>query len=346
MKRITPVLTYLFLALGTSLLLAQEVTNEGAYRAYVPFNWVKTTNIPQGFDAGFRKTLSAGKEATIFLHYTAMPPEAGEPPSDTSAMTRQWDVMIQNQFPGARSVFLPPPQVHGRILINAAYTLKDSGSLVERRYTYFFFEHTAFVVQCTAPPEEWASVLHDFDAFVLSLTPRSGQAEGLHTSDNELLINLRKRAPALVASWPPGWRCSVTDIAISNVSQPADRSLYVSLSFNRSDIGSIYRATKAMFTAMRQGEGQDPLHTVAPDSQSTSDSSAEFISLVGQVWGYAYGEAFDNDPPVGRFRVIIEDANKQRVGAITISKTDASILLSGKVNANDRHRISSLYAFE
>ena len=64
------------------------------------------------------------------------------------------------------------------------------------------------------------------------------------------------------------------------------------------------------------------------------------------MWGYAYGEAFDNDPPVGRFRVIIEDANKQRVGAITISKTDASILLSGKVNANDRHRISSLYAFK
>ncbi len=340
------VLTCVSLALGASSLLGQEITQEANYSAYVPAGWAKTTNIPQGFDAGLQKQLGAGKQATIFLHYVIMPPEAGAPPADSSGMSRQWDAMIHNQFPDAISLSMPPPQVHGRMLINAAYTLSDDGSRVERRYSYFFVEHTAFVVRCTAPPEEWASVQHDFDAFVFSLVPSREQSEGRRTSDNELLTNLRNRTPALVASWPSEWHCGVTQIDIVNGNQPAGRSLQIALSFKRQDIGDIYRATKAAFLSMKRGENGGPSHALPPGRQNDVETSAEFVNFVGQVWGYAYGEAFGNALPINEFRVIIEDAGGQRIGSVSISKTDAAAILSGKLTPEDSARISTLYVFE
>jgi hypothetical protein len=334
------------LAFGASSLIGQEITQEANYSAYVPAGWTKTTNIPQGFDEGLQKQVGAGKQATIFLHYVIMPLDAGAPPADSTGMSRQWDAMIHNQFPDAISLSTPPPQVHGRMLINATYKLSDNGSLVERRYSYFFVEHTAFVVQCTAPPEAWASVQHDFDAFTFSLAPSREQSAKPRTSDTELLTNLRNRTPALVASWPSEWRCSVTQIDIVNRNQSAGRSLQIALSFHREDVGDIYRATKAAFLSMKRGENEGPSHALPPGRQNDVETSAEFVNFVGQVWGYAYGEAFGNALPIDEFRVIIEDTGGQRIGSVSISKTDAAAILSGKLTPEDSARISTLYVFE
>ncbi len=96
----------------------QEVVKEKAYQLRVQPGWTRTQNLPQGIDVGFTKIMAEGDYATFYFHHEVMPPEAGEPHSDTSDMKRQWDAMVRNQYPGVRSVAGTIPKVTGRILVN------------------------------------------------------------------------------------------------------------------------------------------------------------------------------------------------------------------------------------
>lgn len=151
--------------------IAQQVVTEKAYQLSLPAGWEKTKQLPQGIDVGFRNKLGVGEYATFYFHHGYMSPEAGDPPSDTSDMKRQWDSMVRNQYPDMRSLTADSPKVDGRILINGTYEFTDNGVKVRRRYTYFLSGRTTFVVQCTAPPAPWASVLNDFDTILASLKP-------------------------------------------------------------------------------------------------------------------------------------------------------------------------------
>jgi len=236
------------------------------------------------------------------------------------------------------------PKVHGPVLINSAYKPNDRGRVVKRRYTYFPAGRTAFVVQCTSPPDSWAAVLNDFDALLLTLVPGNGTTIRDHTGDPALFETLRDRLPTLLGSWPTEWRCSGTVIGVAKQGAAGDRSLEIKLAFRREDIKRIYEATELMFWAMKQRKSQDG---ELPDRlKNASASNADFMKFVGQVWGYVYGEASANEPLIESFSVIIADATGTRVGAVSVSKEDASAILAGKVSGEDHAGVASRYAFE
>jgi hypothetical protein len=335
-----------FMALSSLTASAQEVVKEKSYQLRLQPGWTRTKNLPHGIDVGFRKKTAAGDYATFYFHHEVMPPEAGEPPSNTSDMKRQWDVMVRNQYPDARSVVAAVPKVSGRILINSEYELTDDGKKVRRRYTYFLSGRTAFVVQCSAPPAQWASVLTDFDAMLGSLQPGGSNAEKETKADDAAKAELKRNLPTLLGSFPSQWRCWLSDVTITPRSSKDRRMLVIALSFARTDIAEIYNATKTVFGMMKAGKTDSDFNRFSPQTQRAAASSGEFVKYVGQVWGLAWGYVANVSPAIERFTLLILDSKGKRVGSISIAREDGAAILTGKVTVSDVQRVASMYVFE
>lgn len=335
-----------FMALSSLTASAQEVVKAKAYQLRLQPEWTRAKNLPQGIDVGFRKKTAEGDYATFYFHHEVMPSEAGEPPSNTSDMKRQWDVMVRNQYPDARSVVAAVPKVSGRILINGEYELTDDGKKVRRRYTYFLAGRTAFVVQSSVVPSQWTSVLTDFDTMLASLQPRGSTTEKETKSDETAKAELKRNLPTLLGSFPSPWRCSLSDVTITPSSSKDKRTLVIPLSFARTDIAKIYNATKTVFGIMKAGKTDSDLNHLPPQTQRAAASSGEFVKYVGQVWGLAWGYVANVSSAIERFTLPILDSKGKRVGSISISREDGAAILTGKVTASDAQRVASMYVFE
>jgi len=341
------VCVFAFVALCCFAASAQEILKEKAYQIRVQPGWTRTEHVPQGLDVGFRKKMADGDYATFYFHHEVMPAEAGEPPSDTSYMKRQWDAMLRNQYPDVRSVAGAVPKVSGKILVNGTYELTDDGKKMRRRYTYFLGGRTAFVVQCSAPPPQWQIALSDFDIMLVSLQPGGSSPKAETKSDESAKVEIKRGLPILLESIPAQWTCSVSDVSITPGTPTAKRTLEIGLSFDRSDIGDIYKATKLLFGMMKTGKTDADLKNIPSTLQSAALRSDEFIEYVGQVWGYAGGYvAASCDPPIERYKVSIIGSSGARIGSISISREDGSAILSGKVTTSDVERVAGMYVFE
>lgn len=321
---------------------AQQVIKEKAYQISIPAGWEQTNQVPQGIDVGFRKRLPDGEYATLYFHHEFMPPEAGEPPADTSDMKRQWDAMVRNQYPDMRPLNAVYPKVDGRILVNGIYELTDSGVKVRRRYTYFLAGRTAFVVQCSAPPSQWPTVLNEFDSILASLNPGGSIPKTEVKSDDSAKAELKRNLPTLLASFLSQWACSLSDVSIS----PTKRTLEIRLAFNRSDIKDIYKATKLLFGMIKAGKSDADLNSIPSELRSPASQSSEFIKYVGQVWGLASGYVANCNPAIKQYEVSILDGNKQKIGSVSISREDGFAILTGKVTASKGKRVAGMYVFE
>jgi len=325
---------------------SKQLITEKAYQITIPQGWMRTSDLPYGIDVGFSKTLKEGETATFFFHYEIMPPEAGEPPTDTSDMQSQWDAMIRNNYPDARTVNRELPKVEGRILINGTYELTDNGAKVRRRYTYFLSGRTAFVVQCSASPSEWANALGEFDEIISTLTPSGSAPVQEKISDDSAVAKLKSDLPTLIASFPSGWACSLHDVSISKASADANRTLEVKIAFARSDIQDIYKAAKLIFTTIAEGKADNDLNFVPAELRGAASNSGDFIKYVGQVWGFASGFITNCQPPIEQYRVAIFDSNGMKIGTVSISMEDGIAILSGKVTADEARRIAGMYKFD
>jgi len=325
---------------------AQQVVKEKAYQLSLPAGWEKTRQVPQGIDVGFRKKLETGDYATFYFHHEYMPPEAGDPPADTSDMKRQWDSMVRNQYPDMRLLTADSPKVDGRILINGIYEFTDNGVKVRRRYTYFLSGRTAFVVQCSVSPGPWATVLNDFDSILVSLKPSSSTPKAETKSDDSAKAELKRDLPTLVSSFPSQWACSLVDVSITPRSSRAKRTLEIRLAFNRSDITDIYKATKLLFGMMKAGKSDADLNSIPSQLRSPASQSGDFIKYVGQVWGLASGYVGNINPPLEQYMVSMVDRDRQRIGSLSISREDGSAILTGKVTASEGKRVAGMYVFE
>jgi hypothetical protein len=261
-------------------------------------------------------------------------------------MVSQWDSVVRNQYADVTSLRVAEPKVQGRVLINRAYKLTDSGAVVQRRYTYFLAGRTAFVVQCTAPPGRWTAVQNDFDEMLASLTAGGVPAKKGPLSDAAAVETLKKRVPNLVGSWPAGWECFAREIIITNRTAGGARTLEITLAFQRSDIRRVYDATKQVFGMLKAGKSDEELNSLPSDVREAAANSGTFIKYVGQVWGYAYGEVLDCRPPIERYRIVVADSAGRRAGSVSVAKDDASAILTGKVTASDARRVSGMYVFE
>jgi len=326
----------------------EEVVNNEAFQIGVRPGWMRTEDVPRGMNVGLRKKVAQGDEATLFFHYEVMPPDAGEPPSDTSDMVRQWDSVVRNQYPDADSVGSTALKPAGRIFINSTYDLTDTGKKVRRRYTYFLSGRTAFIVQCTAVPEQWSGVLADFDAMVASLQPGgvSAKPQTQTKSDDAAKADLERVLPALFGSFPREWRASLSDVTIAPASPKDKRTVVIALMFDRPDIGDIYLATRTLFAAIQSGKSDSDLNAFPSATRSAASKSGDFIKFVGQVWGLASGYVANCKPPVERYTLPILDSHGQRVGSVSISRDDGAAILAGKVTASDARRVAAMYVFE
>lgn len=321
---------------------AQQIVKEKAYQLSLAAGWERTKDVPQGLDVGFRKKLPEGGYATFYFHHEVMPPDAGEPPADTSDMKRQWDAMVRNQYPDMHLLSAASPKVDGRILINGMYELTDNGVKIRRRYTYFLSGRTAFVVQCNASPSQWTAVLNDFDSIIASLKPSGSTPKAEIKSDDSAKADLKRNLPTLFASFPSQWACSLSDVSIS----PTKRTLEIRLAFNRSDIKDIYKATKLLFSMIKAGQSDADLNNIPRELQSPASQSSEFIKYVGQVWGLSSGYVANCNPAIKQYMVSIFDGKRQKIGSVSISREDGSAILTGKVTASEGKRVAGMYVFE
>jgi hypothetical protein len=289
-----------FLALYFSAADAQMVSKENAYQLSIQPGWTRAENLPQGIDVGFQKETTDGDYATFHVHYEVVPAETGEPPSDTSALKQQWDRVVANQYPDVRSVTGNVPKVGGKILINGIYEFTDNHRKLRRRYTYFLSGRTAFVVQCTASPTQWANVSADFDTMLASLRPGSSSPVAEMKSDAAALADLKRDLPTLFSSFPSAWRCSLSNVTITPGSSKIKRTLEIALSFDRPDIGQIYKATKTVFGMIKTGRKDSDLNNLPLETQKAASNGGEFIRCVSQAWGLAWGRVANCSPAIQR----------------------------------------------
>jgi hypothetical protein len=348
MKQSLILLIFIFITdffVGSALLNAQEVVKNAAFEITIPNGWTQTNRLPQGTDVGFRKLFSEGQEATFFFHYEIMPPEAGEPPTDLSDIQNQWNTIVHNQYPDAKSVSVENPKFNGKLLVNNMYDLTDNGTKVRRLYTYFFAKGTAFVVQCNAPPQEWKANQKDFDMMIFSLKPGEHIIKEIITNKSAI-SKLEKELPILAGSFPSEWTCSVDNVTISESTSGKKHKLEITLAFVRNDIATIYRATKVIFNMMKSGKSNDHLNNMPNDLKGAATESGNFMKYIGQVWGLASGDVSNCEPPVEQYKVIILDGDKKRIGSVSISREDGTAILTGRVTASEEKRLVSMYIFE
>ena len=325
---------------------AQEVITEKAYQLQVQPGWTRTRNLPPGMDVGFAKKMPQNGDATFYFHHEVMPAGSGESPSDTSDMKRQWDAMVKNQYPDVRSVAGAVPRVSGRILVQGDYELTADGKKTRRRYTYFLSGRTAFVVQCSAPPDRWVSISPDCDIMLASLQPGSSASESQTKSDDAAKTELKRNLPTLLSSFPSQWRSSLSDLTIIPSSANGTRTLVIALSFNRTDIPEIYDATRTIFGMIKSGKTDADLNRLPPQTQRAATSTGEFVKYVGQVWGAASGYVANCSPAIERYTLPILDAKGRKVGSISISRKDGAAIIAGQVKPSDARRLAGMYVFE
>jgi hypothetical protein len=335
-----------FIALFSLTASAQELVTETGYQIQLQHGWTRADDVPPGIDVGFRKKTGERDYAAFYFHHEVMPPEAEEPPSNTADMKRQWDAILRNQYPDVRSVTGAVPQVGGSILINGTYELTDGGKKVRRRYTYFVSGRTAFVVQCSASPTQWASVLNDFDAMLASLQPGGSLPETETKSDESARAELTRDLPTLFGSFPPQWSCALSDLAITPTSSKDTRTLEIAVSFDRPDIGEIYKATKTLFDMIKADKSDSDLKSLPVETQRAALNSGAFMKYVGQVWGLAWGYVANCNPAIERYKLAVFDSKGERVGSVTISREDGAVILTGKVTALDAKRLAGMHLFE
>lgn len=317
-----------------------------AYNIRIPQGWAQTSDLPYGIDVGFSKTLKNGEKATFFFHHETMPPEAVNPPSDTSAMQNQWDVMLKNKYHDIKKINDNIPKVNGKVLINATYELVDDGTKLWRRYTYFMNTQTAFVVQCSASPTEWKNIMPEFDEIILTLLPSDTASVIEAVSDVSVIARLKNDLPTLLATFPTNWTCSLCDVSVSQSSADANRTLEVKIAFTRKDVQDIYKAAKLTFIAMAEGKADDDLNFIPVELRKTAPYSIDFIKYLGQMWGCAYGFTTNCQPPIEQYKMTIYDYNEEKIGSVSISREDGSILLSDKVNSIETEKIAKMYKFD
>jgi hypothetical protein len=80
--------------------------------------------------------------------------------------------------------------------------------------------------------------------------------------------------------------------------------------------------------------------------KSAASNSVEFIKYVGQVWGAASGYVAGCNPPIEYYTIAIVDPGSKRIGSVTVSRDDATAILSGKVTPADGRRIAGMFQFE
>ena len=152
---------------------------------------------------------------------------------------------------------------------------------------------------------------------------------------------------ALVATFPPDWACTLSDVTITRADAKTARTLEISIAFKRSDIGEIYRATKLVMTMMKSGKNDAELNALPPATLQAAASFGDFLNYVGQVWGCSVGAAADCSPPIDYLRLPILDANGARIGAVGITRTSAVTILGGKIKpSEDRRRFAGMFTFE
>jgi hypothetical protein len=327
-------------------LRAQEAVRESAYELSMSAGWNRTTRLPEGFEAGFRKMLGSGQEANLFLIHEVILLAADEVPSEISDMEDQIDTMIRNQYSDVVSLSAEKPAVDGRMIFNRAYKVTDNGVVVKRRFTYFLAGRNAFVVQCTAPFARWTDVQDDFDAMLASLKPTGNAVEMEAAGDAEVIEKLKKSMPALLSSWPYAWSCSARIIGISGGAAGGDRTLEITLTFQRSDIGRVYDTTKLLFGMMKAGKGDDDLNRLPDDVKRTAAHSMSFVKFVGQIWGFAHSEASKCARPVARYVINITGSSGKKAGSISVSKEDASAILHGSVESLGLQKLGGMLVFE
>jgi hypothetical protein len=293
-------------------------------------------SVAPGFDRGFERSLAQGQKAVILLHSEVMPAGVA-PPSDTSELERQFETLVESQFPDARAADAPSFKVSGRILVNAAYDVTEAGSSVRQSYTYFLAGRTAMVVQCAAPREQWAAASGEFASILATLREGSGERQQ-KLSDAAALERSRKRLSALASSLPAEWACEIGDVAIMRPpSGPEGGTLSIRVAFRRGDISEIYESAKVLFTAMASGQSEAEL------SQRRDVSG--LMKYVGEIWGMAWGVVADCERPIGRIQIVIQ-GEAGRMGAISLSAEDGAAVLSGKISASDLARMGKMYRFE
>jgi hypothetical protein len=351
MKRFLPVV--LMFMCGAVLapkasLKAQEIIKERAFEMLLPAGWTPISEVPQGFDIGFRKRLSDGREATLFLHYEIMPSEMGEPPEDTSDIERQWDAMVRNRFPDATPLKTPAVSVEGEIILNRMYDLTDGGLRVRRRYTYLLAERTAFIIQCTTPSGYWKEAVNDFDIMLVSIKPKAYLPEK-KISDNEALSNLKSNLPTLVGSFPTQWACSIVKVKIVRLpSKESKGTLEITVAWDRRDITKIYNAVKILYRMMAEGKtGELDFEKLPDDVKEVSpDQYAGFMNHLGQIAGCAFANLANCESPIDRFKVVVLDSKNRKAGAVSISRKDLAYIFTSKLTEADEQRIARMFVFE
>jgi hypothetical protein len=334
------------LAVVTSRAPAQEAAQSSKPRIAVPPSWGKAERLPEGFEVGFGKKLSNDKHASLLLHHEILPPEVEAAQSNNADLSRQWDSLVRSKYPDARSV--PggdEPKVTGKLLFNGTYDLVDSGETLRRRYTYFLSGRTAFLVHCSAPPEDWDAVVPECDSILASVKAGDVPSANEKDSDEYAKANLQNRVTVFLHSFPPEWACSLTDVSIARPAGPAKRTLELTITFQRKDIKGIYGATKFIFAKMKTGEDTSDA-SVPSELKPGAAGVGDFMKYVGQLWGLAWGYVANCDPPIELFKIAVKDSSGNPIGAVSISHEDGAAILSGKLTPDDAARIAGMYAFE
>ena len=320
---------------------AQQTIADNSFKIELPQLWSRSQKIPAGFEVGFQKPMPNG-HATFYFHHEIIPPNTNENLYNTADMRAQFDALIRRQFPDAVSANSSSPGVNGRMIINMAYNLTDSGKRLKRRYTYFISDRTAFVVQCSTAPEDWEAALPEFDKMIGSLAPGNTPLADT-VSDETAVGSLKQQLPALLLSWPPLWNAEMGPIEISTRTDSSSRNLHVTLIFLRRDIGPIYEYTKVIFEQIKQGA---PEEKIDADFKDAIPDSLKFIHYIGQVWGAAWSTVWKCDPPLDQFRINIADFDRKQVGAVIINREDGQAIISGRIAVSETRRVAAMYHFE
>ena len=223
-----------------------------------------------------------------------------------------------------------------------AYHLTDGERRLKRRYTYFISDRTAFVVQCSAAPEDWAAALPDFDKMIGGLTAGNAPLTD-SVSDEAAIGSLKQQLPTLLLSWPPPWNAELGPVAISNRADSSLRDMNVTLIFVRRDIVSIYEYTKVIFEQIKQGTPEEKIDAEFKDA---IPDSLQFIEYIGQIWGGTWSIVWKCDPPLNQIRIRIADLDGKPVGAVIINHEDGQAIISGKIAVSDTRRVAAMYDFE
>jgi len=179
-----------------------------------------------------------------------------------------------------------------------------------------------------------------------SLSPGGTVAKTKTVPDAAAIEQLKRNVPILIGSWPDAWKSSTKTIRIADSAAGDKRVLEITLSFKRQDIGRVYEATKRMFGMMKSGKSDNEINKLPSDVKGAAANSSAFIKNVGQVWGYAYSEVLNCDPPIARYRIVISDSVGRKVGSVSVSKEDAASIVTGKVTVSDALWVAQMYVFE